>query len=165
MTITPKHVHASMEASSVVIRSLAPRIAQGVGHVLLMIESGGDLERREDAGVRGKNWITDPTGQTAIARLATYEHYVEDIEQYMDTMRATIVLMTQWAEKHAPVTTERTRCHASGADSVAPWARPDCTELVSYHIRNDGTRTDRGDGLCDRCRQAKGRYERSLAEH
>jgi hypothetical protein len=164
MTITPKHVRTSMDASATVLRNLAPRIAEGVGTCHLMIESGGDLERREDAGVRGKNWITDPTGQTALARLATYERTVEDVEQYIDTLRITITLLTKWAEKHAPTTTERTRCHASGPDSVAPWARPDCTELVGYYIRNDGTRSDRGDGLCDRCRQAKGRYERSLSE-
>ena len=65
MTITPRNASTSLEASATLLRSLAPRVAQGIGTCRLMIESGGDLERREDAGVRGKNWITDPTGETA----------------------------------------------------------------------------------------------------
>jgi hypothetical protein len=158
--ITPRHAHTTIDASASVLRNLAPRIAQGIGTCRLMIETGGDLERREDAGVRGKNWITDPTGQTALARLATYERTLEDVEQYMDTIRTSIALLTQWAEKHAPMVTQHPRCHASGPDSVAEWARPDCENLIAYQVRPDGSISYRGDGLCDRCRMAKSRHNR-----
>lgn len=160
MTITPRNAHTSLDASSSFLRAIAPRVAQGIGTCRLMIETGGDLERREDAGVRGKNWITDPTGQTAIARMATYERTLEDVEQYLDTIRQSIALLTAWADKFAPRITEHPRCHATGAESVEPWARPDCHEFVAYTVRSDGSVSYRGDGLCDRCRQAKGRYQR-----
>jgi hypothetical protein len=163
VTITPRNAHTSLEASATFLKAIAPRVSQGIGTCRLMIESGGDLERREDAGVRGKNWITDPTGETAIARLQTYERTLEDVEQYLDTIRQSIALLTAWADKFAPRTTEHPRCHATGAESVEPWARPDCTEWVAYTMRNDGSISYRGDGLCDGCRQRKARYNRERA--
>lgn len=161
--ITPRNAHTSLDASASLLRSIAPRVAQGIGTCRLMIESGGDLDRREDAGVRGKNWITDPTGETAIARMATYERTLEDVEQYLDSIRASLSLLTAWCDKFAPRVTEHPRCHATGADSVAPWARPECTELVAYSIRNDGSVSYRGDGLCESCRLRKGRHDRGVA--
>ena len=162
--ITPRNAHTSLEASATLLRSIAPRVASGVGTCRMMLESGGmDIERREDAGVRGKNWITDPTGQEAIARITTYERTLEDVEQYLSTIRATLALLTAWVDEYAPRITDHPRCHASGPDSVAPWARPDCVNLIAYTVRNDGSISYRGDGLCDRCRQAKARHEREVA--
>jgi hypothetical protein len=160
VNITPRTAHTSLDASAVLLKAIAPRVAQGIGTCRLMIDTGGDLERREDAGIRGKGWITDPTGQTALARLATHERTLEDVEQYLDTIRTSVALLVAWADKFAPRVTEHPRCHATGAESVEPWARPDCENLISYQVRPDGTISYRGDGLCDRCRMAKSRHKR-----
>lgn len=164
MTISPRTASTSLEASSTLLRSLAPRVAQGVGACRQMIESGGlDIERREDAGIRGKGWITDPTGQMALARLTTSERTLDNLEAYLETIRTSITLLLAWVDEFAPTVTDHPRCHATGNDSVQPWARPDCTELVAYSIRNDGSMSYRGDGLCDRCRMAKSRHDRTTA--
>jgi hypothetical protein len=160
MTITPRNAHTSLEASATFLKAIAPRVAQGIGTCRLMIETGGDLERREDAGIRGKGWITDPTGQTALARLQTHERTLEDVEQHLDTLRLTIALLTAWADKYAPRVTEHPRCHASGTESVEPWALPECSRNAGYKVRNDGTISYYSDGLCDRCRMAKSRWRR-----
>ena len=161
MTITARNAHTQLAASSTLLKAIAPRVAQGIGACRQMIDGGGDIEHREDAGVRGKNWITDPTGETAIARMATHERTLEDVEQYLDTIRASVSLLVTWCDRFAPTTvTDHPRCHATGPDSVQSWARADCTDYVASTIRNDGTVSYRGDGLCDRCRQAKAKHER-----
>jgi CheY-like chemotaxis protein len=87
-------------------------------------------------------------------------HAVEiaaDIETALESLKITTALMVSWCEEHAPVIVEHPRC--TGGRTVDEWSRPDCTELVDYSTRADGSVSYRGDGLCVACRKRRQRWE------
>lgn len=159
MTITARHARRQIEAACTLLGNLTPRIAQGIHNAHIAIDGGGDFDRPEDAGIRGKGWISDPTAQQALGRIATHERTLDDIETALETLRLTVQLMASWVDLHAPVVVEHARC--SGGRTVDAWSRPDCTELVDYSVRADGSVSLRGDGLCAACRMRKHRHERA----
>jgi hypothetical protein len=159
MTITARHARRQIEASCTLIGNITPRIVQGIHNAHVALDGGGDHEHREDAGIRGKGWISDPTAQQALGRIATHERILDDIETALETLRVTTALMVTWVEAHAPVVTDHPRC--TGGSGVQEWTRPDCTNWVAEYTRPDGSKGLRGDGLCDACRMAKHRYEKA----
>ena len=111
MTITARHARRQIEATCTLLANITPRIAQGIHNAHVALDGGGDNQHREDAGIRGKGWISDPTAQQALGRIATHERILDDIETALDTMRLTVQLMVTWVELHAPVEIpEQRRC-------------------------------------------------------
>lgn len=162
MTVTARHARRQIEAACTLLNNLTPRITQGIHNAHIAIDGGGDHDRPEDAGIRGKGWISDPTAQQALGRIATHERTLDDIETALETLRLTVQLMASWVDRHAAVKVEHPRC--SGGRTVDAWSRPDCTELVDYSVRADGTVSLRGDGLCVACRKRRQRWESDQAK-
>ena len=162
MTITARHARRQIEASCTLIGNITPRIVQGIHNAHVALDGGGDHEHREDAGIRGKGWVSDPTAAQALGRIATHERILDDIETALETLRLTVQLMVSWCEEHAPVVTDHPRC--TGGRTVDAWSRPDCTELVDYSTRSDGSISYRGDGLCVACRKRRQRFESERVE-
>jgi hypothetical protein len=158
MSITDRHARRQIEASCTLLTNITPRIVQGIHNAHVALDGGGDHEHREDAGIRGKGWISDPTAQQALGRIATHERILDDIETALETLRVTTALMVAWVEAHAPVKVDGERC--SGGRTVDAWSRPDCTNWVAEYTRPDGTRALRADNLCDACRMRKYRHEK-----
>ena len=161
MTVTSSKARQQIEATCTLLGNLTPRIVQGIHNAQIAIDGGGDHDRPEDAGIRGKGMISDPTARQALGRLATRERVLDDIETALETMRITVGLMVKWCELHAPIVVEHPRC--SGGRTVDAWSRPDCTELVDYSTRADGSIAYRGDSLCVACRRRKQRFESEQA--
>ena len=157
MTITSRHAHRQVTASTTILVALAPRIRDGIDRAATLIADGGDRGGPEDAKIRGKNWISDPTSVQALGRMAATERVLDDIETALDTLRLTTALLVAWCEEHAPVIADHPRC--TGGRTVDEWTRPGCTGLVDYSRRTDGSVSYRTDGLCVACRSAKQRYE------
>ena len=157
MTLTTSRARRQIEASCTLLANITPRIVQGIHNAQIAIDGGGDNPRREDAGRRSIGTTSDPTAQQALGRLATRERDLDDIETALDSLRVTTALMVAWVEEHAPVIVEHPRC--TGGRTVDEWSRPDCTELVDYSTRADGSVSYRGDGLCVACRKRRQRWE------
>ena len=158
MTLTTSRARRQIEASCTVIANITPRIVQGIHNAQIAIDGGGDNEPFVDmVGGRAKGSISDPTARQALGRLATRERVLDDIETALDSLRVTTASMVAWVEEHAPVIVEHPRC--TGGRTVDEWSRPDCTELVDYSTRADGSVSYRGDGLCVACRKRRQRWE------
>ena len=157
MTLTTSRARRQIEASCTLLANITPRIVQGIHNAQIAIDGGGDNPRREDAGIRSKGAVSDPTAQQALGRLATRERVLDDIETALESLKITTALMVSWCEEHAPVIVEHPRC--TGGRTVDEWSRPDCTELVDYSTRADGSVSYRGDGLCVACRKRRQRWE------
>ena len=112
MTITPKHVRAQIAASSGVLESLSRRLPPAVHAARLwMLDPVPEgHEKREDAGVRSKGHISDPTAVAALRELGHSERIFELFEANLDTLKLCLANLTQFADKWEPVDTEKRRC-------------------------------------------------------
>ncbi len=111
MTVTARHARRQIEATCTLLGNLTPRIVQGIHNAQVAIDGGGDNPQREDAGIRSKGAVSDPTAQQALGRLATRERVLDDIETALETLRITTALMVSWVELHAPILApEQRRC-------------------------------------------------------
>lgn len=160
MTITPRRTRTQIAASASVLESLARRLPAAVHAAHQAInhpELEHDKPRPEQTGTR-KGWITDPTGETAIARHARESRILDDLDQQLESLKLTLILLTGFADRWAPNEGVRTRCH--GGRTVDEWSDPSCTNWAETWMRADGTEAVRGDGLCATCRKRKERHER-----
>jgi hypothetical protein len=120
----------------------------------------------EDAGIRAKGNISDPTYAAAAKRLAAgaaLDARLDNVEAHVDTLVLALTLLVAFCDAEGPyVTPNHPRCY--GGRGVEPWARPECDDFVGYSVRNDGSYSYRTDGLCDACRKRKDRHERRVLE-
>jgi hypothetical protein len=116
--------------------------------------------KREDAGVRSKGHISDPTGETAMKELAHSERIFELFEANLDTLKLCLVNLTQFADRWSPILGERTRCH--GGRTVDEWSDRTCSNWADTYILVTGQEQVRGDGLCSKCRSRRERWERKV---
>lgn len=159
MTLTPRQTRKQVAA----LLTLAKRLEQlpvAVEQIHRQIDTGPERRGGEDAGVRSIGGHSDPTGETAIARTAAYEHHLDDVEFQLRSAALSVGLLADHVNRwvmSAANREEHPRCSPQG---VEPWSDPSCTNFVSHNIRNDGSYSYRQDGLCDACRMRKHRHER-----
>jgi hypothetical protein len=165
MTITARKVSTQLAASSSMLDNLAPRLVAAVTNAILSMSDPvpDDRPKADDAGIRSKGGHSDPTGDAALRGLAWDDRVFDLMEANLDTLKLALGNLTAFADHWAPrQPASHPRCNA-GRDSVQPWARPDCENLVSYRVRNDGSTTLLADGLCDACRMRKHRANKDVA--
>jgi hypothetical protein len=168
MTITAKQTSTRVRATMTLVDKLTA-LPLAVAEIHRAIDDGleptDDRPKREDAGIRSKGGHSDPTGDTAISRVAAHEHHLQDIEDNLATLALAAGnlcdIVGRWVVSAANAE-QHPRCN--GGQGVDAWTRPDCTEYVSYSVRADGSLSYRGDGLCDSCRMRKHRHDRAAAE-
>jgi hypothetical protein len=160
MTITPKHVRAQIAASSGVLDSLSRRLPPAVHAARLwMLDPVPEgQEKREDAGVRAKGHISDPTAVAALRELGHSERIFELFEANLDTLKLCLANLTKFADDWSPILGERTRCH--GGRTVDEWSDPMCHNWADTYTVTTGEERVRGDGLCSKCRSKRERWER-----
>ncbi len=164
MTITARQTTTRLNATGQLFAKLEA-LPLAVHEIHRAIDTGAihdtDRQTREDAGIRGKGGHSDPTADAAIARTGDHERWLSDVEDNLATLALAAAnlcaIVNRWVQSAAN-SEPHPRC--SGGSTVDPWTRPDCTEWVAYSVRADGSYSYRGDGLCDRCRMAKHRFER-----
>ena len=170
MTITARQTSTRIRAVSQLVDKLAA-LPLAVGEIHRAIDLGtadqrtDDRQRAEDAGIRSRNSISDPTGERAIANVTAYERHLDDVEANLATLALAAGnlcdVVSRWVASAAN-REEHPRC--SGGQTVDPWTRPDCTNYVDYNVRSDGSFSYRQDGLCVACRSAKHRWLKAASE-
>lgn len=166
MTITARQTSTRIHAARQLVDKLAA-LPLAVAEIHRAIDAGGpnvdDRPKAEDAGIRGVGHISDPTAQTALSRLTAYERHLDDVETHMRQLAASAGFLcdvvSRWVASAAN-REEHPRCTGGsvGGHAVEEWTDPTCSDYVSYRVRDDGTLSYRGDGLCDACRMRRHRW-------
>ena len=152
MTITARHAEHRLTKTITNLTPLATSIRAAVER--LHLEHTDRRPTATDDRVRRKGWITDPTGETATARMATIGAELDDLQQLLDSLNLTTHMIAAWVDTHSPVTVEPSpRCgdRTSHAERLSDWYRPDCTEPALGRRRTDGTWAWDSHGLCAAC--------------
>ena len=165
MTITARLARRQLSASKSMFDRIVTELPMAVDIIARRIDTGGgDVDRgpvAEDAGIRSKGDHTDPTADTALARVGAHERWLVDIEDQLRTLALTLRLLVEPCSREvvsAANMEDHPRC--GGGGGVEEWTRPDCENYVDYGIRADGSYSYRSDGLCTGCRTRKYRWER-----
>ena len=168
MTITARQTSTRIHA----IRQLVDKLTAlplAVGEIHRAIDDGtindrDDRQRAEDAGIRSKGGISDPTGERAIQHATAIERHLDDVEANLATLALAAGnlcdVVSRWVQS-AVNREEHPRCSGGSGHGVADWTKPECEDYVGYQVRSDGSYSYRSDGLCDSCRVRKHRYERA----
>ena len=158
MTITARQVHTLIQNELARLRQLDTRLPAAVTAAHQTLIDGPDQERATDAGVKSKNTITDPTGNTAVNHLANNQRIFELLEAQVETLQITLTLMVQFCDRWTPIDIDRQICH--GGRTIDDWADPLCGNIVEHDTDNRGNRHYRSSGLCVSCRKRRERWER-----
>ena len=162
MTITARQTSTRVRATMMLVDKLAA-LPVAVAAIHLAIDDGterdDDRQRAEDAGIRSKNGIGDPTGEAAIARVAKHERHLTDIEDNLATLALAAGNLCDIVNRWVTSANLAPAVRCSGGRTTDEWTRPDCTDWVPETSKGSGVL--RGDGLCDACRMAKSRFERA----
>jgi hypothetical protein len=164
MTITARQTSTRIHA----IRTLVDKLATlplAVGEIHRAIDLGTindtDRPRAEDAGVRSRGGISDPTGEKACGNVTAYERHLDDVEANLAALALAAGnlcdVVSRWVRSAANVE-DHPRCNGGRGNGVEPWTDPTCGEYVSYRVRDDGSLSYRSDGLCDACRMRRHRW-------
>ena len=170
MTITARHARRQLSASRTMLDRITVELPLAIDIIAHRIEHGtpvdDDRPKREDAGIRGKGGHSDPTGDTACARAAGSERWLDDIGDQLATLALTLRLLIEPCSREV-ISAANSEDHprSNGGSGVDEWTRPDCTDYVSYQIRpTDGSYSYRSDGRCDASLMRRYRWERRQAE-
>lgn len=158
MSITPAKVRARLHADATIIANLADRLPAAVAAATLAIVEPDRGSRAEDAGIRGKGWVTDPTGEAATSRTMARDDALGNLDDQLSSLALTLSLLTAFVERWNRTEVAATRC--SGGRVVDEWSRPDCHEYVETYRTADGAVRERGHGLCVSCRKRRDRAVR-----
>ena len=114
----------------------------------------------DETGITTKNRINDPTAHQALQRthITNQQHAINTAMATLQRGRHDLMKAITNAIPRQP--TNSPLCN--GGDP-STWGDPTCNELVGSFQRGDGTTGVRSDGLCDRHRMRKHRWEKDNA--
>ena len=165
MTITARLARRQLAASKTMFDRIAVELPMAIDIIATRIDiGGGDVDRgpvAEDAGIRSLGGHTDPTADTAIARVGAHERWLVDIEDQLRTLALTLRLLVEPCSREvvsAASLEPHPRCSGGSGHGVEEWTRPDCGEYVEHDRRPDGSYSYRSHGLCIACRKRRDRW-------
>jgi len=157
----PRHTSSRVHVAGTAAVDIADRLFVAIGNARLAADDPPSLSDRpvaEDAGIRGKGHISDPTAQRALQAIGVDERVFELMLANVATLELAVSNLTQFCERWAPNEGDRTRCH--GGRTVDEWSDPTCHNWAELTAAGN----TRGDGLCAACRKRRERWERRQAE-
>ena len=157
MTINANRATTRITAARTMLDNLHARLPRAI-HAVTVGEHPGtdDKPKAEDAGIRGINWIGDPTAAAALTAAQRRDKHLDAVERQIGDMVKAIGLLTTFCDDWAPVAKSMpSRC--SGGRSVEDWSRPECNDLVELYP--DGR--ERAHGLCPTCRRRRDDWNRN----
>ena len=175
MTITARHAARRMSKLHHLVGQVAGNIEGTVNAInLSAAEARAGGPRAEDVGIRGINWIGNPTADSALANLAAQsgssqaKDAAELSNAINDLSAATLRLAAiceRWtySGKQADLQPDA-RCSGGKGHGVEEWVRPDCANPVATYRNSSGASLPRGDGLCDSCRMNRHRWQRRIEQ-
>ena len=168
MSITARHARTRLAAASTILDDLVDRLPAAVTNATLAItEPDHDKPRAEDAGIRGRHWISDPTGDTATNRTTSTDIILGDLNDQIGSLALTLSLLVTFTERwtHAePAGGPHRRCGemTPRGDTIAAWFDPTCTRSAIGRNTATGWHWD-AHGLCEACYRRKRRHEQAEA--
>ena len=165
MTITARQAQRQTAAAKTMLDRITTELPLAINIITARINNGGDIDhgpQPEDAGRRSQGAHTDPTADTALAKIGGQQRWLDDINDQLHTLALTLRLLLEPCTREV-ITAANAEPHprCTGGNTIDDWTRPDCPEYTSYNIRADGSYSYRADGLCDACRMRKWRHERN----
>lgn len=164
MTVYPNDVHAHLHSISQRVRKLldeAPAAVKNANDAMRRVDGFG--ERGDSAG-RGSSVTTSVESATIQTEVIEAElaRLVACLVELGDPLRKVEQIVARWQPVVDAAAVEHTTC--SGGPPHLEWSKPGCGNWVAYSILEDGSISERGDGLCDACRMRKSRHERKQAD-
>ena len=157
----PRHTANEVRDIGKMFTAIAGRLEVAITNARLAADDPPSLSDRpvaEDAGIRSKGHISDPTAAAAISGIGIDERVFELMLANVATLELAVSNLTQFCERWAPEAGIRTRCH--GGRTVDEWSDPTCHNWAELTAAGN----TRGDGLCAACRKRRERWERRQSE-
>lgn len=171
MTIHHRQVHARLHAASSILSDLVDRLPRATHAATLAIiePTDDDRPRAEDAGIRSKGAITDPTGDTAIGQGIRRDHIMGNLADQLDSLALTLSLLMAFAERWTQPTTiaggDHRRCgeFTPRPDTIADWFDATCDRPAMGRGSGGSWHWD-SHGLCEACYQRRRRHMKAIDE-